>query len=349
MIPDRKNDHKILLEGFFFEWKERLSLLQDKEILSIYFGGGTPSRFVDGIKILLKKIFGSGLRFSPKLEVTLEVNPEDVTPPLMAQIRKMGVNRISLGVQSLVDSSLQVLNRTHSAEKALEAIKMTKDAGIDNISIDLMYDLPNQTLSSWTETLQILPKSITHLSLYNLTIEPKTVFYKQRESLVLPTDEVSFKMLEQGVEQIEAAGLERYEISAFAREGMQAVHNVGYWMARPFLGFGPSAFSYFGKSRFRNCCHLKKWHGMLKERLSPVDFEEKLPYPRNLTELLAVQLRLLEGVDLGAFEKRHGKLPEKTHHALEGLESDGFLMTKSNVRLSEKGLLFYDSVASSLI
>jgi oxygen-independent coproporphyrinogen-3 oxidase len=245
------------------------------------------------------------------------------------------------------------LGRNHSAKKALYAIEQTALAGINNISIDLMYDLPDQTIASFERTLnQIEGLPITHLSLYNLTFEPHTAFFKRQKALapLLPSPEASYAMLDLACARLPQMGLHRYEISAFAKEGFHSIHNSGYWTARPFLGFGPSAFSYFEGKRFRNVSHLNRYAKALQSGLSPIDFEEQLSYPDNLHELLAVELRLLKGVDLSRFEQRHAPLPATTKALLDELKQKGWLLQENGqIRLTAQGRLFYDSVASSII
>ncbi len=340
VLPEDEKAKDTLLRGLLLELEMRKDSLRGQTIPSVYFGGGTPSLF--GPKRL--EAFLSKLSLPPDCEITLEVNPENVTLELMRAFREVGINRISLGVQSLHDPSLVLLERTHSSNKAVEAIETTHAAGFDNITIDLMYELPDQKAASFEKTLeQLQGLPITHLSLYNLTIEPNTPFYKR--DLNLPTQEEGLKMLEMAVHHLEAIGLKRYEISAFAKNGYQAIHNTGYWKARPFFGLGPSAFSYYGGARFRNVPHLKRYMEALEEVRFPIDFEEKLPYPQNVHELLAVRLRLLEGVVLDDIE-----LPERTRMKVKELAEEGFLEEKrGRVCLSQKGLLFYDSVASELI
>ena len=338
VVKDQEDHKDALLEALQIELALRQREIQNHEIVSIYFGGGTPSLFGAGrIKALLNDL-------PQNCEITLEANPEDVTLEMMQGYKDAGINRVSLGVQSLQDDALITLGRGHNSEKAVEAIELTYEAGIQNISIDLMYELPDQDLARFERTLkrlQTLP--ISHLSLYNLTIEPHTPFSKKK--LNLPSQEEGLAMLQSAVEHIESIGLKRYEISAFAKHGKESIHNSGYWTARPFFGLGPSAFSYFDGSRFQNVCNLRHYCTALKEGIFPVDFEEKLSYPQNVLELLAVRLRLLEGVDIDNFD-----LPKETIQTLADLSDQGFLEKRdSNLCLSEKGLLFYDTIASSLI
>ncbi len=267
----------------------------------------------------------------------------------MQQFAALGINRISLGVQSLLDEELLTLGRTHSANRSLEAIETVSRAGIDNLSIDLMFELPSQTLATWEKTLRALSTlPITHLSLYNLTFEPHTVFFKRQKELLphLPPEEERLQMLQMAVQSLEAIGLQRYEISAFSRPERHSRHNTGYWTGRPFLGFGPSAFSYWDGARFSNYAHFNKYLTALEEEKLPVDFHEQLPYPDNLKELLAVRLRLVEGVDLAAFTP----LPPSLEQSLHLLEEKGWTTRVDNrIRLTPLGQLFYDTVASEII
>lgn len=333
VIPNRPAYQQLLGECIALEWELRRPQLEGKSITSIYFGGGTPSLF-GGIADILEPI--------PKdsdCEITIEANPEQNS---FSEFIDMGINRLSIGVQSLDDSSLQTLERVHSAAKAKKAIWEAHNAGFKNISIDLMYDLPGQTEESWLYTLdQIADLPIQHISLYNLTIEPHTAFHKRK--VQKPKGELSLRFLMAALEKFEQLGLKRYEISAFALPGFESRHNVGYWTARPFLGFGPSAFSYWDQERFRNVANIHRYARHLKEKALPVDFREKLPYPANVKELFTVQLRLKSGV-------RIDPILQETQAALTKLiHQDLVLQTGNHFQLTEKGMLYYDTVASELI
>lgn len=336
VIPNQPTDKRDFLPALLKEWELRLPLIEGRKIASIYFGGGTPTLFAQGIEAIL------ALK-CPPCEITVEANPEDVTHELMSHLKALGVNRISIGVQSLDNQLLKHLGRTHTAADAIDAVMITKEAGIDNITIDLMYELPHQTLSSWKETVKRasdLP--ITHLSLYNLVFEPHTLFYKKQKSLTphLPTPEECAEMLAYGCAYFEKAGLKRYEISAF---GTPSIHNSGYWSGREFLGYGPSAFSYMKGERFRNISHLKKYINMIGEGNAPIDFTEKLSPLPSLHERLAIGLRLVDGIVME-------NLPPSTETILYALEEEGLLAyDKPHISLTERGLLFYDTVAETII
>ncbi|MCB1084735.1 MAG: radical SAM family heme chaperone HemW [Chlamydiia bacterium] len=333
-----KKEEAPFLEALCKEWELRAPFLEGREIVSVYFGGGTPTLFPEGIEKILT--------LTGAKEVTVEANPEEVTPQLMSRLYNAGVNRVSIGVQSLSNPLLKVLGRSHTAQEAIDAVHTTRKAGIENITIDLMYELPHQTIESWEETVkQAVDLPITHLSLYNLTIESHTLFHKKEKELSphLPSDDACAEMLKRACDHFEGAGLHRYEISAFARPGYESVHNSGYWTGREFLGFGPSAFSFWEGSRFQNICHLRKYVKKLKKGELPVDFSEKLSPLRLLHEQLAIGLRLTKGIPLPA-------LPPFSQKLLSRLEREGWLTrTKERITLTPKGQLFYDTVAIELI
>ncbi len=335
-------DVAIYLEGIKKEWDFRKNSLN--EVVSIYLGGGTPSLLSLSEVEKMLELFRL---FSPK-EITIEANPDNVTLEKMQGYISLGINRLSIGVQSLDDSNLKMIERTHSARKAKQAVEIAYEAGFDNISIDLMYDLPHQTFLNWKKTVdEAVRLPISHLSIYNLIFEEGSLYYKKQSELTphKPPEEESLKMLEYAVQTCEKNGLNRYEISAFCRNNQESIHNTGYWTGRPFIGLGPSAFSYLQGRRFRNICHLKKWHKALLNQEDPSDFEEFLPYPQNVHELLAIKLRLLKGISTSDFE-----LPSETLLTLKSLAKDNFLHeTGTHYRLTEKGKLFYDLVASELI
>lgn len=354
VLPNEEKFKQPFVDALLKEWALRLPQLASKRIVSIYFGGGTPTKLPpEKYALLLDAIRNSGIEIAPDCEITLEANPEDVTYHLMGQFQLLGINRLSLGVQSLIDDDLVSLGRVHNVNRSLQAIHEVSDVGIANISIDLMFELPHQTLGSWEKCLMALSNlPVSHLSLYNLTIEPQTVFYKKKGQLAphLPSDEESLKMLQLAVQSLELIGLKRYEISAFAKPGMHSKHNTGYWTGRQFLGFGPSAFSYWEGTRFSNAAHFNKYLTSLDQSRFPVDFEEKLTFPDNLKELLAVHLRLVEGVDLSRFTRAYGPLPSAIEFDLARLIKKGWLIQEGDVvRLTSCGQLFYDSVAAEII
>lgn len=352
--PNSQDSQKTFLSSLKKEWGLRSPLLEGTEIVSIYFGGGTPSLLpaaeIENILALIRK---GPATIAPTCEITLEANPENVTLASMQAFGQAGVNRVSVGVQSFDDNLLRILGRTHDTGKSKEALYSIVEAGITNLSIDLMYELPHQTIETWKKSLlEVANLPITHLSLYNLVFEPGTSFHKKSKLLspTLPSEEISLQMLNLAVAHLESFGLKRYEISAFARPGYASLHNTGYWTGRPFLGLGPSAFSYREGRRFRNIPHLKKYEEALLLNKFPEDFEESLSFEAKQKELLAVELRLLKGVDLPLFQKKTGVLSSSLQDSIQALIQKNRLRQKGNrLFLSEEGMLFYDSVASELI
>jgi oxygen-independent coproporphyrinogen III oxidase len=339
VVPSAIESHELYLKSLRKEWELIQPLIQGENIVSVYFGGGTPS-LLGPVKIaeILSWITCDG-------EVTLEVNPDDVTFEKMQAFKAAGINRVSLGLQSLDNPLLKTLGRLHTAQKATEAVRLTSEAGIKNITVDLMYEIPGQTLKTWQQTLdelQDLP--ITHLSLYNLTFEPGAVFYKKQKELspLLPSPEDSLAMLSAACTTLQNMGLGRYEISAFAKPGYQSIHNTGYWTGRPFLGLGPSAFSFWEGARFRNVCHLKKWHDLLSQNTLPRDFDEKLTPLASLHERLAIRLRMFDGAPRSEYPAPPS--------LLQKLEAKGWItLSPTTICLTDQGRLFYDSVAEEII
>jgi oxygen-independent coproporphyrinogen III oxidase len=354
VLPNKAIYHEQLIRGFKQEWELWASALRYTQIESIYFGGGTPALFNPlYIEEILKWIRSDTAWNTNNPEITLEANPENVNTLLMGQFARAGINRVSIGVQTLEDPLLQSLGRTHHAQKAIDAVHVTYEAGLTNISIDLMYDLPGQTLDHWEKTLaQVAKLPISHLSLYNLTLEPHTLFFKKRDIIQKqqPDPLSSLKMYQSAQNALESMGLKQYEISAFAKPGFHSHHNSGYWLARSFIGFGPSAFSFWKGKRFRSIAHLNRYCKALDAGQLPHDFEEKLDPDAHLQELLALQLRILEGVNLHQFESQHGTLNAMTHQVLAHLHEQGLVHLANNqVKLTQKGILFYDSVAVEII
>lgn len=352
-MPDSAEAKKELQKGFFREWDLILPSVTGCRVISIYFGGGTPSLYPpEDIAALLDRIKREVL-VTEDTEITLEANPESITYQRAREYFDAGINRASIGIQTLDANLLHILGREHGPYLALKAIEETYRGGIENISIDLMFDLPHQGMWEWKHTLEALKNvPISHLSLYNLTIEPNTLFFKRQKEIIpaLPAEELSLAMLETAIVHLEAMGLKRYEISAFAKPGFQSRHNSGYWTGRPFLGLGPSAFSYWNGKRFRNVAHLSRYCKALEEGILPRDFEEELDDESKRRELFAVGIRLLEGIDRRDFEKRHGALAPSFDITLQRLVEEGFLrFSNGRVQLTQKGVLFYDTVATELI
>ncbi len=344
VLPDHDESKDQLLKALKQHWNLWDQHLDGAPIKTLYFGGGTPSLF--GAHRIGELIDWVSKRLAPNCEISLEANPDQFTD--IQSFRKAGVNRLSIGVQTLDEALLPPLGRTHTAT---QAIKTVEEAAryFQNITIDLMYDLPHQTLESWNSTLeQALNLPIQHISLYNLILEPESLFYKKKKeiSLLMPVEEISAEMYCAAIEKTHSKGFEQYEISAFAKAGYTSKHNTVYWKGEPFLGLGPSAFSYLEGKRFRQHRNLKKYCESVKSQEKTIDFEEQLDVQAAKRELLIVGLRMMEGIDLLDFPS----LSHENIKEIDQLIEDGLLKQNSyRLQITDRGKLFYDTIARRLI
>lgn len=292
-------DKQAVLEAIGRELTARRAEVQE-EVKTLYFGGGTPSLCsVEEIGRLVEQVCQlwdtDALR-----EVTLEANPDDLTPQYLSGLRTAGVNRLSIGIQSFCDAHLERMHRRHTAQEAVAAVKASKEAGFDNLTIDLIYGLPWMTPQEWEYNLkQALALGVPHISAYHLTIEPGTVFGKQGLQPVKESvSELHFRMLR---EALCGAGYEHYEVSNFARPGFRALHNSNYWQGKPYLGAGPSAHSYDG---FRH----RRWNVSSNRAYlaGEAGGEEWLSDTDRLNEYLMTRLRTVEGLSLSTIASRFG-------------------------------------------
>ncbi len=236
-----------LLEGLRKELESRASELASEEINTIYLGGGTPSvLLIDELNDILKTI-RQNYKVAPDAEITIEANPDDLSQAILSALREIGFNRLSMGVQSFSESDLKLMNRRHGVMQAVQSVKWAKTAGFSNISIDLIYGLPNQTLEEWERNVRIAVElDVQHISAYNLTYHEGTVFYDRLKKGILKElpDELSLQQFELLISILKDAGFEHYEISNFCKPGLYSQHNSSYWKSKKYLGIGPSAHSF---------------------------------------------------------------------------------------------------------
>lgn len=353
VVPDQEILKQMLLEALKREWKQVMHHLTDCTCVSIYFGGGTPALFGPERISELLTCFRQGCVVAQDAEITLEVNPENASRALFNAYAAVGVNRVSIGVQSFDDGLLRTLTRHHSAQSAQDAVYNASKAGMKHISIDLMYDTPKQTRSIWSQTLQTaMALPITHLSLYNLTIEPHTPFDRKRAELdkQRPKPRDARAMYAQAIDVMEQAGWTHYEISAFGRGQEVSKHNLGYWTGRPFLGLGPSAYSFWEGKRFRNLPHLKNYCAQMEEGKSAIDFSENLSVDAAHREQLILRLRTKAGVEKKVFQQEYGPFSAETLSLFRRFEEQGWLKEeRERILLTREGQLFYDSIAVELV
>lgn len=279
------------------EWE-----IRQKEIVepwtSVYFGGGTPSILSESSLTTISNWLPSGKDIT---ERTIEVNPEDIDARAIETWQKLlGINRISMGIQSLVDTELNAIGRRHSADGAVAAIRTLREQGIENLSLDLIYGLPGQTLDSWRYSLtRLLSFEPEHLSAYMLSYEPGTRLYAQRKAgrIIETDDETLLEMYSILCDLAGKAGYEHYEISNFAKPGMRARHNSAYWKGTPYLGLGPGAHSFDGTTRRANPSNLTQWCESL-EKMEPAYITEVETDTDRINDMIMVSLRTAEGLNL---------------------------------------------------
>jgi oxygen-independent coproporphyrinogen-3 oxidase len=320
---------------------------------TLYFGGGTPSVYSPSeLKIIvdeIKKKFG----INNFHEFTVEVNPDDLSEKYLHDLYELGVNRLSIGVQSFIDEHLQFMNRRHNAKQSVKCIKMAQNAGFGNINVDLIYGLPPLTLQQWRKNIDIfIDLDVPHLSAYHLGIEQKTVFYKYLEQGKLkPVDEKTsaqqYEILEKTTSD---AGFEHYEISNFAKNKLYSIHNTAYWQGKPYIGFGASAHSYNGNNIRRwNIANNKKyieaisanqifWEG---ENLSPTE---------KYNDYILTSLRTMWGVNTDFIKTNFGETfynyfyQQSQHFIQQGL----LICSNKQIKIPSKHFLLSDGIIREL-
>jgi oxygen-independent coproporphyrinogen III oxidase len=325
------------------------SKMKNLNIISIYFGGGTPTLFEPQT---LKEILGliKGRFYLKKgLEITIETNPKILSLKDLGFLKRSGFNRLSVGIQSFHDRLLKRLGRIHTGKEGVSAIQNAKDAGFKNISIDLMFGIPGQTLSDWSEDIeQALVFSLQHIAAYNLTVEKETLFDKElkKGALKLPSEEIELKMYEKTLNVFQDNGYEHYEISNFAKKGFCSAHNQIYWRNEDYIGFGAGAYSYMDGTRYHTDFYPKDYIRAIMQKGQSRAGEEKLEKEQQMGETIVMGLRLTKGIELERFNKRYGvDLRERYSCQLENLLSHKLIVLDNGyLRLSHKGLLFSNRV-----
>ena len=285
-------------------WSEKC---KDYTVDTVYLGGGTPTYLHARQLERIMRTVWERYRISPDAEITSECNPATGDGETFRQMRAMGFNRLSIGLQSAHERELRALGRIHTFEDFCRTFRDARRAGFENLSVDLMSGIPEQTAASWGETLQsVLSLAPEHISAYGLIIEEGTPFAKQEKSLSIPDEEIAEKMYFAGIETLESHGVFQYEISNFARKGYESRHNLKYWSCEEYLGFGPSAYSDFAGERFGNSRDVMAYIAgkeITAERECP-DLGERIK------EYLMLRLRLCEGLESVAMRERFGVTPE---------------------------------------
>ena len=341
--------------------------LDHPRLNTLFFGGGTPSYIpMESIDRLLSTT-ADAFEFAPAVEITLEANPGDLNAPALARLLEIGVNRLSIGVQSLDDSLLCLLGRRHTAEEAVEAYRLARSADFQNVNLDLMYGLTRQTAAQWQNTVErVVQLGPPHLSLYCLTLEDGTPLQRwvAEGELPEPDQDLAASMYTTAEMMLEQAGYHHYEISNWTLPGFQCLHNMAYWLNRPYLGVGPGAHSYLRGHRFWDINSprlyiegVNRWASQDVEpverldedvlsRIGPVGGAEPIAPPLEMAETMFLGLRLLEGISITDFKNRFAKDPLQIYGPqIRELQEQGLLEHRDGLlRLTAKGCLLANQV-----
>ncbi len=340
-----------MVKAIALELDARKDYLQDP-IETIYFGGGTPSLLSkDEIQSLLKSIYKS-FNISADVEITLEANPEDLTSMYSIDMCQLGINRLSIGIQTFDNERLRWMNRIHSSDQSREAVQNARDAGFKNISLDLIYAIPDHNQTDWEKDLKnIIGINPEHISLYGLTIEDRTVFgkWEQENKLIQVQEDDAAKQYLFAIEYLKDAGYMQYEVSNFSKKGFHSKHNNAYWNDIPYLGVGPGAHSFDGTSRRFNIRNNAKY--MKAIAANSIYWEEEVLSDLQLiNEKILTQLRTIQGINLEQLNRQLETNLEILHKDfLTEMESKGLLnLADGYLKLTPEGFLVADEVALKL-
>jgi len=330
----------------------RNNYLNNAKVSSIYFGGGTPSILNKGeIKSLINTIYNN-FKIDADAEITLECNPDDIDKKKLLELKEIGINRLSIGIQSFDDSDLKFMNRSHNAKEALSCIQFAKEVGFDNITIDLIYGLPNQSNKNWKKNLdKMITLEIPHFSAYCLTVEPKTKLKHliDKQLLTPLDDEITIDHFNTLVKIANENNFVQYEISNFGKEGFFSNHNTSYWKDQHYLGVGPSAHSFNGSSRQWNVASNKQYI----EKINNTDsyFEmEKLSNTQQYNEYIFTALRTIWGIEIEYINKKFGQeaLNYFKKQVINWKNQEKINQQGNTYTLTQHGKLYADAIASDL-
>lgn len=334
------------------EMRIRNSYLENELIETIYFGGGTPSLLhANELELIMQSIF-QFFTVAENAEITLEANPDDISPEKLQHSRSAGINRLSIGIQSLFDEDLLWMNRAHNAKEASNVIELARVAAFEHFSVDLIYGMPTLTHERWIQNLEwVVQQGVNHLSCYALTVEPRTALdvkiqKKQLQDVDPAHQKAQFMML---LDFAAANEWEHYEISNFAKQGHRSRHNTAYWLGIPYLGIGPGAHSFKGNSRQWNVSNNMQYIRSLQAGTIPFEMET-LTKEQQLNEYIMTSLRTIEGCKLDVVSKRFGeKEAARIGTLADQLKETGLIwFEKNTLFLTKEGKWYADGIAAKL-
>lgn len=335
----------------------RKSYINNEEVKTVYFGGGTPSLLKpDEVQSVIDVLY-KNFNISGNAEITLEANPDTVSMELLKDFNTVGINRLSVGIQSFHDDDLQYLSRKHDSEHALQVLDWANMIGFQEVTMDLIYGIPTLTEEKWARNLDIFfSKGISHLSAYALTIEPKTALGQRiGKGVAAPVDEdATIRHYEMLVERAEKEGFEHYEISNFAKPGHYSRHNCSYWTGEKYLGLGPSAHSFDGVSRQWNVANVMEYCKLISDFQNSLEMnwfeKEILTSDDRYNEYVMTSLRTRWGCDIVEIREKFGEKYQKCFekNIVPYLEDGRLVRNGSCYALTENGMLFADGIAAEL-
>lgn len=334
--------------------QKHISIISQKEekIETIYFGGGTPSllstKEISQVISTIKKNY----EVTSNAEITLEANPDDIHSKSLEAWKSVGANRLSIGIQSFMDRDLKWMNRAHNADQALNSIKLARQAGFNNFSIDLIFGTPGLSDEEWITNIQkVINLQVPHISSYALTVEPKTALQKmielkKKENI---NDEMQARQFIILMKMLKDAGYEHYEISNFAKPGFRSRHNSSYWRGEKYIGIGPSAHSFDGEARSWNVANNHAYTKSIDENKIPSELEVLTP-SQKLNEYVMTSLRTAEGMDLDLIVSTFSNAEKSRIEQLleQKVEKENFIRRGNKIILTGKGKLFADRIAVEL-
>jgi len=349
------DDYRRYVDALLLQMEDYSASASSFTVDTIYIGGGTPTVIPE--KYLYDLIDGVYRNFKVFIdaETTIEANPATVGLSSLKKLRRMGVNRISFGAQSMIGSELETLGRLHGPDDVERTFDMARRAGFDNISLDLMYGLPGQTRATLAESLvRITDLEPEHISLYGLKIEPGTPFDARKDKLDLPDEETEYTMYEKSIEFLKSRGYDQYEISNFARKGRECQHNLRYWTCGEYLGLGPGAHSYFNGFRFsfkRDISAFIEAMERPENGVEIIDENYAITPNERVGEYIMLALRLTAGIDTAEFTKLFGLDFEKMYRELLKAYVDGGFMrrTEKGYAFTVKGMYVSNYILSSML
>ena len=347
-----QKDKKEMINSLKKEIELRKHYLNNNPIETIYFGGGTPSILTESEISLLINTISENYTVINNAEISLECNPDDLTREKVQNLKKAGINRLSIGIQSFNDEDLKFMNRSHNSSQAIESVQLAKEIGFNNISIDLMYSLPQQSLEEWKKNLDIaFSLEIQHISAYSLTIEEKTKLkYLLKKGEFSELEEIAssehFDLL---MIEAEKHKFIQYEISNFGLDGFFSKHNSKYWQGSYYLGIGPSAHSYNGETRSWNVNSNTKYIENISQNKLPLEIEV-LSNSQKYNDYIMTSLRTIYGLDFNYIKEKHGNkyLIFLKNELQKWIKSEHVFIEKEIVYLSKKGKYISDNICSDL-